>query len=122
MRAVAQHRDAAAACGVNLARADAAAFAVGGGLGAAGGAVLSTIYVTTPELGHQWLLLGFVVVVLGGLGSLGGAVIGGLGVGIIQVVFGYIFDDSWAQLVVYALLFALLLVRPGGLAGRAEAL
>jgi branched-chain amino acid transport system permease protein len=122
MRAVAQHREAAAACGINLARTDAAAFAVGGGLGAAAGAVVSTSFVTTPELGHRWLLLGFVVVVLGGLGSLGGAIVAGGAVGVVQVVFGYLLDDSWAQLVVYSMLFALLLLRPGGLAGRAEAL
>ena len=118
MRAVAQHRDAAAACGINLARIDALAFALGGGLGAAAGAVLSTGFVTTPELGHQWLLIGFVVVVLGGLGSLTGVVLGGLAVGVLQVVLGYVLDDSWAQLQIYLLLFALLLVRPGGLAAR----
>lgn len=121
MRAVSQHRDAAAACGIDLRRIDALTFAVGGGLGAAAGSVLSMSFVTTPELGRQWLLIGFVVVVLGGLGSLGGAVIGGIGIGIVQVVFGYVLDDSWARLVVYALLFALLLVRPTGLGRRASA-
>lgn len=121
MRAVAQHRDAAAACGINLARMDALAYGLGGGLGAAAGAILSTSFVTTPELGHQWLLIGFVVVVLGGLGSLVGAVAGGLVIGVLQVVLGYQFDDSWAQLAIYVLLFVLLLVRPSGLARRAEA-
>ncbi|GAB3449409.1 branched-chain amino acid ABC transporter permease [Actinophytocola sediminis] len=120
MRAVAQHRDAAAACGINLARIDAFAYALGGGLGAAAGAILSTSFVTTPELGHQWLLIGFVVVVLGGLGSLVGVVAGGLVIGLLQVVLGYLFDDSWAQLQIYLLLFVLLLVRPGGLARKAE--
>jgi branched-chain amino acid transport system permease protein len=121
MRATAQHRDAAAACGINLAVVDAVAFAIGGGLGAVAGAALSMSFVTTPELGHQWLLIGFVVVVLGGLGSLRGAVLAGLAVGVAQVMLGYALDDSWAQLLIYALLFVLLLVRPGGLAGRAEA-
>ncbi|HEX2131132.1 MAG TPA: branched-chain amino acid ABC transporter permease [Actinophytocola sp.] len=121
MRAVAQHREAAAACGINLARIDAVAYALGGGLGAAAGAILSTSFVTTPELGHQWLLIGFVVVVLGGLGSLVGVVAGGLVIGVLQVVLGYLFDDSWAQLQIYLLLFALLLIRPGGLARKAEA-
>lgn len=120
MRAASQHRDAAAACGIDLARIDAVTYAVGGGLGAGAGAVLSTSYVTTPQLGQQWLLIGFVIVVLGGLGSLGGVVLAGLAVGIAQVLLGYFLDDSWAQLVIYGLLFVLLLVRPGGLAGRAE--
>lgn len=121
MRAVAQHRDAAAACGINLSTMDAMSFALGGGLGAAAGAILSTTFVTTPELGHQWLLIGFVVVVLGGMGSLVGAVVGGLAIGVLQTTLGYLFDDSWAQLQIYLLLFALLLVRPGGLAKKAEA-
>lgn len=120
MRAVAQHRDAAAACGINLTRIDALAFAIGGGLGAAAGAILSTSFVTTPELGQRWLLIGFVVVVLGGLGSLSGVVLGGLGIGVLQVVLGYLLDDTWAQLVIYCLLFVLLLLRPGGLAGKLE--
>lgn len=120
MRATAQHREAASACGINLAVTDAVAFSVGGGLGAAAGAVLSMVFVTTPELGHRWLLIGFVVVVLGGLGSLTGVIVGGLSVGVAQVVLGYVLDDSWAQLIVYALMFALLLLRPSGLAGKAE--
>jgi len=120
MRATAQHREAAAACGINLAVADAVAFAAGGGLGAAAGAILSMSFVTTPELGHQWLLIGFVVVVLGGLGSVMGVLVAAAAVGVAQVVLGYAFDDSWALLIVYGLMFALLLLRPGGLAGRTE--
>lgn len=120
MRAVAQHRDAAAACGVDLRRADAAAFAFGGGLGGAAGAVLSAQFVTTPELGPQWLLIGFVVVVLGGLGNVIGVVLGGLSIGVVQVVTGYVLDDSWARLVIYVLLFGVLLLRPGGLTGKEE--
>ena len=120
MRAAAQHREAAAACGVNLRAVDAVSFAVGGALGAAAGAVLSTQFVTTPELGHQWLLIGFVVVVLGGVGSVSGALLGGVAIGIVQVSFGYLWDDSWARLVVYLLLFTLLLVRPSGLRGKAQ--
>ncbi|MQA80990.1 MAG: branched-chain amino acid ABC transporter permease [Streptosporangiales bacterium] len=117
MRAVAQHRDAAAACGIDLRRMDAVAFGLGGGLGAAAGSVLSMSFVTTPELGRQWLLIGFVIVVLGGLGSLVGAIGGGVVVGLVQVGVGYALDDTWARLVVYALLFVLLFVRPQGLAG-----
>lgn len=120
MRAVAQHRDAAAACGINLVKIDALAFALGGGLGAAAGAMLSTSFVTTPELGQRWLLIGFVVVVLGGLGSLTGVVYAGLGIGVLQVVLGYVLDDTWAQLLIYLLLFVLLLLRPGGLAKKLE--
>lgn len=121
MRAVAQHREAAAACGINLAKIDALSFALGGGLGAAAGAILSTTFVTTPELGHRWLLTGFVIVVLGGMGSLVGVVICGLLIGILQVTLGYHFDDSWAQLTIYLLLFVLLLIRPAGLTRRVEA-
>ncbi|MGH3358184.1 MAG: branched-chain amino acid ABC transporter permease [Nocardioidaceae bacterium] len=120
MRAVAQHRDAAAACGIDLRKVDAVSFAVGGGLGGAAGAILSAQFVTTPELGHQWLLIGFVVVVLGGVGSLAGAMLGGLSIGVVQVVCGYVLDDSWARLLVYLMLFALLLLRPSGLTSRAK--
>ncbi|MGH3665838.1 MAG: branched-chain amino acid ABC transporter permease [Egibacteraceae bacterium] len=119
LRATAQHREAAAACGVDLLRMDALAYALGAALGAGAGAALSMSFVVTPLLGRDWLLDGFVVVILGGLGSMPGAVIGGVIIGVAQAFFGFLLDDSWARLLVYSLLFVGLLARPRGLLGTA---
>lgn len=122
LRALAQNRDAAAACGLNVRAAQRLAFAGAAALAAGAGSLLSMIGTTTPELGQQWLLSGFVVVVLGGMGSIAGAILGGVAIGLIQSFAGYFTDDSSAQILTFALLYACLLLRPQGLLGRGAAI
>jgi branched-chain amino acid transport system permease protein len=122
LRALAQNRDAAATCGLNVRGAERLAFAAAAALAASAGSLLSLIGTTTPELGQQWLLSGFVVVVLGGMGSIGGAAVGGLAIGLVQSFAGYLADDSWGQILTFTLLYACLLLRPRGLLGRGSAI
>ena len=121
LRALAQNRDAAAACGIDVRRAERVAFALAVGLAAAAGSLVSLIGTTTPTVGHDWVLDGFVVVVIGGMGSIAGSMIAAGAIGMVQSVFGYVLDDSWARIIVYALLYMTLLLRPQGLLGRREA-
>lgn len=121
IRAAAQHRSAAAACGVDLRRVDLITYGLGAALGAGAGAVLSAAFTTTPLLGHNWMLDGFVVVVLGGLGSVAGAVVAALGIGMTEAVAGFVLGDSWAQMLVFVVLFVVLLARPHGFLGSEEA-
>lgn len=118
LRAVAQNVDAAASCGLNVVLAQRLAFGTAVALAAAAGSLLSLIGTTTPDLGQQWLLPGFVVVVLGGLGSVGGAILGGLAIGLVQSFAGYFADDAWARILTFGLLYASLLFLPRGLLGR----
>lgn len=118
LRAVAQNADAAATCGLNVVLARRVAFGTAVALAAAAGSLLSLIGTTTPDLGQQWLLPGFVVVVLGGLGSVGGAITAGLAIGLVQSFAGYFADDAWARILTFALLYASLLFLPRGLLGR----
>jgi branched-chain amino acid transport system permease protein len=122
LRALAQNRESAAACGLNVRAAERLVFAGAALLAAAAGSLLSLIGTTTPELGQQWLLSGFVVVVLGGMGSVAGAALGGLAIGLAQSVAGYLTDDSWAQILTFLLLYACLLLRPRGLLGQGSAI
>jgi branched-subunit amino acid ABC-type transport system permease component len=121
LRALAQNRDSAAACGIDVRRAELMAFSLAVGLAAAAGSLVSLIGTVTPNVGHEWVLDAFVVVVLGGMGSIGGAIIVAIGLGLIHSFASFLLDDSWAKILTYVLLYAALLVRPQGLLGRADA-
>lgn len=120
-RAVAQNRDAAAACGVNVVASERLAFSVAVALAAICGALISFIGTTTPTVGHEWLLDAFVVVIIGGLGSISGALVAAVALGLLHSFASYFLDDSWAQILIYLLLYVTLLVRPQGLLGARSA-
>lgn len=121
LRALAQNRDAAAACGINVVMSERIAFSLAVALAAAAGSLISLIGTTTPTVGHDWVLDGFVVVVLGGMGSIVGAVTAAFVVGLINSFASFALDDSWARILVYVLLYIALLVRPQGLLGQRAA-
>jgi branched-subunit amino acid ABC-type transport system permease component len=121
LRALAQNRDSAATCGINVVAAERLAFGLASGLAAAAGCLVSMIGTTTPNVGHDLVLDAFVVVILGGMGSISGALVGALALGLVQSVVGYALDDSWSRMVAYLLLYLIILLRPQGLFGRAAA-
>ncbi|MBN9563889.1 MAG: branched-chain amino acid ABC transporter permease [Alphaproteobacteria bacterium] len=121
LRALAQNRDSAATCGINVVAAERIAFALASGLAAAAGCLVSMIGTTTPNVGHDLVLDAFVVVILGGMGSISGALVGALALGLVQSVVSYALDDSWSRMVAYLLLYCIILLRPQGLFGRAAA-
>jgi branched-chain amino acid transport system permease protein len=122
LRAVAQNRDAAASSGIDVRRTERITFSLAVGLASAAGSLVSLIGTTTPTVGHDLVLDGFVVVVVGGLGSVPGALLAALFIGLVQSVCGFALDDAWAKIITYVLLYAALLLRPQGLFGqRAEA-
>ena len=63
---------------------------------------------------------GLVAMMLGGLGSIPGAVAGGLLLGLVEACSQALFGPQVRELIAYGLLFLVLVVRPGGLFGRAE--
>lgn len=117
LRATAQHREAAASCGVNLGRIDAIALAMSIALVGAAGLLLSMRYVVRPEFGQPWLLQSIIVIVLGGMGSLYGAAAGGIAIGVAFTALSYFYGSVVGQLVLYSAIFVLLLVRRHGFAG-----
>jgi branched-chain amino acid transport system permease protein len=121
LRALALNRDAAASCGINVVAGERFAFGLGVGIAAAAGSLVSLIGTTTPTVGHEWVLDGFVVVVLGGMGSIEGALAGAVAIGLVHSFASFLLDDSWAKIITYLLLYMTLLVRPHGLLGRRAA-
>jgi branched-chain amino acid transport system permease protein len=117
-RAVMVNREEAIASGINVHRVSAVAFGIGLGLAAAAGVfapfMLGSI---TPAMGTDVTVTAFTVIVIGSLGNPLGTVLGGIVYGI-SYMFMQTYYSSWANLLPYVLLIAILLVRPSGLLGR----
>jgi len=117
-RAVMVAREEAIATGIDVHRVSAIAFGVGLGLAALAGVfapfMLGSI---TPAMGVEVTVTSFVVIVIGSLGNPLGTVLGGIVYGI-SYMFMQSYYSSWANLLPYLLLIAILLLRPSGLLGR----
>jgi len=119
MRAVAENPHAARICGVNVDAITATTFALSSGLGAVAG-VLFALSVNTAslEMGYNVELKGLAVIIVGGMGSITGALVAGLGIGIVEVLTITHVGSTWRDVVTFALLVIVLIVRPQGLFGK----
>ncbi|MEL6316344.1 MAG: branched-chain amino acid ABC transporter permease [Pseudomonadota bacterium] len=115
--AVRMDREAAALMGVRVNRIYAITFGIGALMAGAAGAIFAMVFPVTTNLTGVFLGKAFVICVIGGLGSVPGALIGGLALGVIESFAGYFFGPQHAITVGFALMLALLLVRPTGLVG-----
>ena len=107
--------DAMAAClGINVERLFFTVFCVGCALAGLAGAVAAPLLSVTPDMGLQILIPTLIVIVIGGLGSLKGAVAGSLIYGFVQT-FGAVLAPQLASVLIYALLAAVLVIKPVGL-------
>jgi len=118
IRGTADNRDGAQYVGISVSRIDALTFGLGAALAGLAGAVVPLFQGFTPFIGDQYLINGFIVVVLGGLGSFPGALLGGLIVGFVQVFGSFYLSGSIYQIIIFAVFIAVLLVKPSGLLGR----
>jgi len=116
--AVRMDRHAAALLGIPVPRIHALTFGVGAVMAAAAGGAMATVFPITPLLSGTFLGKSFVICVLGGLGSVPGALLGGLVLGVLESAGALAFGSQWAATVGFALMIAVLVVRPAGLAGR----
>lgn len=115
MRACAEDRDAAALMGIPVALVIAGTFALGGALAATAGGLLASLFAIQPFIGAQYLLKGFAVALVGGLGNIEGAVIAAILVGLTETMGAGYLATEWRDAYTFALLIAILLVRPRGL-------
>ena len=117
IRAASENPQAAQLVGVNIATVAALTFAIGVATTGAGGSIISTLFPFLPGSHVQWIsrLLG--IVVLGGMGSLPGAVIGALLLGVAETLTSVYISTRWATAVPFAVIFAVLLLRPQGIMG-----
>ena len=106
--------------GTRLSRPYLLIFGVGAALAGVAGVVGGPVSVVNPNIGMNILVPAFLVVVVGGVGSITGAVVGGLIFGMTQSILISV-APAWSQIGIYVLAAIILLVRPQGLFGRAEA-
>src|SRR6185436_9023184 len=121
MRAVAKNRDAAALMGVPVRRVFALTFAVGTALAGVAGGLLGAMFTIEPTMGEWAVVKAFCVVIMGGMGNVPGAVLGGVILGVAENLgAGFLpGGSSYKDGIGYAILIAVLLLRPQGLFGRA---
>jgi branched-chain amino acid transport system permease protein len=121
-RACAQDQTMVALLGINVDRVIAMAFVMGAALAAVAGLMVSTYYgVVDFSMGFLAGMKAFTAAVLGGIGSLPGAVLGGLLIGVIEALWSGYMSIQYKDVAVFAILIAVLTLRPAGLLGRAEA-
>jgi len=106
--------------GINARRVYAAAFTIGVFLAALGGALATPTSGVAPGLGADAIVLGFAVAAIGGLGQIEGAAIAAVIVGLTRVLAIY-YAPAFEPVMPYLVMLAVLLVRPYGLFGAAQA-
>jgi urea transport system permease protein len=115
VRGVTQNRRMASCMGVNTARVDTYAFALGAGIAGLAGCALSQVGNVGPDLGQGYIVDSFMVVVLGGVGQLAGTVYAALGLGVINKLFEGVAGAVLAKIMVLVLIVVFIQKRPQGL-------
>jgi urea transport system permease protein len=115
IRAVMQNRSMASSLGIPVARVNSMTFALGCGLAALGGSVLSQIGNVGPSMGQQYIVDSFMVVVIGSVGNLLGAGISAMGVGLVDQLLQPSLGPVMGKITVFFVIILFLQWRPGGL-------
>jgi branched-chain amino acid transport system permease protein len=119
MRACSQDLDASYLMGINVNRVISFTFAVGSALAAAGGVMVGVYYnAVWPYMGMMAGLKAFAAAVMGGIGSIPGAMIGGLSLGIMEIMGVAYLSSSYKDAIAFGMLILVLLIRPQGLMGQ----
>ncbi len=123
MRAVSHNPTTASLMGIAVNRVISITFVTGAMLAAAGGFLWALKYEQIKQPADtSWVLLGlkaFVAAVVGGIGNVRGAMLGGLTIGLLEFFGSAYLKSSLADVYVFGLLIVVLLVRPGGIVGKA---
>jgi branched-chain amino acid transport system permease protein len=115
LRAVSQDRETAGLMGINQNRLIMLTFVLASALAGMGGAMLAPVLVLTPFAGTSVIVKAFAIVIIGGFGNVEGTILAGLLVGLIESFTTQYLDPGWIDIVVFALLLAMLAFRPTGL-------
>lgn len=121
MRATAYDRDAAALMGIDIDRIIALTFAIGSALAAVSGVLVGLMYPKLePTMGVLLGMKSFVAAVVGGIGIIPGAMLGGVLIGLIEILSKVYISSSFSDAIVFLILIIILLVKPTGLLGKKQ--
>ena len=119
MRACSQDLEAASLMGINANRIISTTFAIGSALAAAGVVMVGVYYnAVWPYMGTMAGLKAFAAAVMGGIGSVPGAMVGGLTLGVLEIMGIAYLSSSYKDAIAFAILILVLIVRPQGLFGQ----
>lgn len=118
LQATAQDKQAAALMGIDTERMFALGWGLGAGCVGVAGALLATFFYIFPDVGASFALIAYVAVALGGFGNVPATLVGGVVVGLVEVLGGLLISPSLKYLLVFGLYLLVVLWRPQGLFGR----
>ncbi|MDR3435071.1 branched-chain amino acid ABC transporter permease [Telmatospirillum sp.] len=122
IRATAIDQDTAKLMGIKVNQVILTVFVVGPALGAIGGLFVGIYYREAYfTMGWTYGLYAFIAAILGGIGNIPGAMVGGVLLGLFNAFAAGYISSSWQDAITFALLIAILLVRPTGLLGEPDA-
>jgi branched-chain amino acid transport system permease protein len=120
VRASTEKPELARALGINVSWWVTPVFGFGVALAGLAGVLAAPFRAITADMGNNFAIILFAVVVIGGLGSIVGAVVAGFVVGLVEA-FGQAYAPTFAQILIFVLMALIILIRPAGLFGRREA-
>ncbi|HET7823513.1 MAG TPA: branched-chain amino acid ABC transporter permease [Ornithinibacter sp.] len=119
VRAATEDAERTRALGINVGRWVTPVFGFGIALAGLAGVLAAPFRAVTADMGSNFIIILFAVVVIGGLGSIMGAVVAGFLVGLVEA-YGQAYVPALAQVLIFVLMAAVILVRPAGLFGRED--
>ncbi len=118
IKATSQNKKVARLLGVDVKKIYALTFAIGAAITGIAGASISPFVVLFPEMGLNYTIIAFCVVVLGGMGYIPGALIGGMILGIIQALAVTYLNAGISVAITFILLYIMLIFKPAGILGK----
>ncbi|MGH6714596.1 MAG: urea ABC transporter permease subunit UrtB, partial [Bradyrhizobium sp.] len=115
MRAVTQNRSMAASMGIATSRVDALTFGLGSAIAGIAGVALSQIDNVSPNLGQNYIIDSFMVVVFGGVGNLWGTLVGAFTLGIANKFLEPVAGAVLGKIAILVLIILFIQKRPRGL-------
>lgn len=109
IRAVSQHPEIAQICGIDVTQIRMLTFGLALAMAASAGVLISMIFSFSPDIGEDFILKSFAIIIIGGMGSFIGAFLGGLILGLGESFTAFFLTGQWAEGVAYFLLVLVLL-------------